>query len=488
MLLCLFFGEKKLRFLMCWVGALFLIVISFSAFFHYSAPLMGTILLLIGLFLIAAPFFIEIIRSFVSTLFEHILDIVRKKIKKSKKEHGMLEQFKKLSAGLKYCIFAPIILAALYLISIANLEYGYYTFVRIISLVALGIFIFMYCTELGSYLNFPNIATTVVLILFNPIAPIELSKTPWIVLDILSAVTMLAIAIYIICLHCYKPAKELEEREYRERREREERERKERQEKELAGIAYWKQVERARQERNAADIAYWNQEKKEQKQQIINKPSPDAEIAAFNLFKKKFEIAFTDPISLAEYLESVRERARQNPTETSSLALSSILVSVNTAIRIFDEEKDYSGNPLILPNRYVLLDFVIYACFGIRAQLCALCGRDFVMEYDEAFLALLPAFFYTHVNIYQSTLNQIINNRLDKYEELIAKHENYRGIEALVDFISKDILGDPMSPKIAIISADTSFRLTVALPSWLDVVAATMTSEIDEAAKNFPRQ
>ncbi len=214
------------------------IILASVASFRQSKIFLGIVFLIIGLLLLLAHpiikgiiMYLNIIRSTVRYANKHPKQTRKpkpaKKAPQKKRTPDMLEQFKKLSTELKYCIFAPIILAALYLISIANLEYGYYTFVRIMSLVALGIFIFMYCTELGSYLNFPSIAATVILILFNPIAPIELSKTPWIVLDILSAATMLAVTIYIICLHCYKPAKELEEQEYRERREREEHERQE---------------------------------------------------------------------------------------------------------------------------------------------------------------------------------------------------------------------------------------------------------------------
>ena len=107
---------------------------------------------------------------------------------------------------LKHCLGVCGVLSALYLIGIADLDYGYYTFLRVFSLVALGSLIFAYAIESDKLLTPITIVAGVVLILFNPILPIYLDKEVWMVLDIISAVVMLALAGYIIYQN-YKPNK-----------------------------------------------------------------------------------------------------------------------------------------------------------------------------------------------------------------------------------------------------------------------------------------
>ena len=114
-----------------------------------------------------------------------------------------MSENKKMSASIKYCILMPIVLAVLYLIGIADLAYGYYTFLRIFSLIFLGIFIVSYCMTCAdlnlSCLNFPNIAAGAVLILFNPLFPIYMDKDTWVIFDAISAVVMFVISIYVLC-------------------------------------------------------------------------------------------------------------------------------------------------------------------------------------------------------------------------------------------------------------------------------------------------
>lgn len=155
----------------------------------------------------------------------------------------MLDIFKNASGSVKYCIVTPAILAILYLVSIAKLEYGYYTFVRIFSLIALGAFLFMYwtasSTENKSFLSFPTITATVILILFNPILPLEFSKQVWTVLDVLSAIAMISISVFVFREH-EKTVLELERKE-RLQRERAKRERERVQEdKMLEILKKWK--------------------------------------------------------------------------------------------------------------------------------------------------------------------------------------------------------------------------------------------------------
>lgn len=111
----------------------------------------------------------------------------------------MLEKIKSASSQLKFCLVMPLVLALLYLIGAdGTLDYGYYTFIRVISLIMLGIFIFAYYSVRGTLLNFPSIAAIFVMVLFNPIAPIHMSSDTWAVLDVISAISLVAVSIYIL--------------------------------------------------------------------------------------------------------------------------------------------------------------------------------------------------------------------------------------------------------------------------------------------------
>lgn len=109
----------------------------------------------------------------------------------------MLEKIKAASTQIKFCLAMPLIMAVLYLIAIADLDYGYYTFLRIISLIMLGIFVFVYYGATESFLNFPCISAIFIIILFNPITPIYLDSSTWLILDLISAAVMFLITIYI---------------------------------------------------------------------------------------------------------------------------------------------------------------------------------------------------------------------------------------------------------------------------------------------------
>ncbi len=103
----------------------------------------------------------------------------------------------KMSNGVKYCLGVCGALCALYLIGVADLDYGYYTFLRIASLIALVSLILVYWSETVNALNPVTIIGGVILILFNPIFPIYLDKEIWVVLDIISAVSMIGLGGYI---------------------------------------------------------------------------------------------------------------------------------------------------------------------------------------------------------------------------------------------------------------------------------------------------
>ncbi len=105
---------------------------------------------------------------------------------------------KKPPAAFLYVTIMPILLAILYLIGTANMDYGYYTFIRIATLILLGIFLFAYMSYTDSFINFPNVTAIIIMILFNPITPIYLSKSVWIVFDIISAIVLVIDSLYIL--------------------------------------------------------------------------------------------------------------------------------------------------------------------------------------------------------------------------------------------------------------------------------------------------
>lgn len=116
------------------------------------------------------------------------------------------ENFKESSAGMKYCLIIPLVMMILFLIATGDLDYGYYTFLRIFSFVFLIIFVIAYCSATESFLAYPIIATGAIIILFNPINPISFEEDTWAVFDILSAVIMLSITIFIAIKIYKKPS------------------------------------------------------------------------------------------------------------------------------------------------------------------------------------------------------------------------------------------------------------------------------------------
>lgn len=104
----------------------------------------------------------------------------------------------KINSVTKFCIGMCLLLAVLFSVGIADLDYGYYVFLRIFTFVALAIIIFAYSLDHDSFLNLVNIVFLVIMILFNPFFPIYLDKELWVILDIVSAVCMIGIGIYVL--------------------------------------------------------------------------------------------------------------------------------------------------------------------------------------------------------------------------------------------------------------------------------------------------
>lgn len=88
----------------------------------------------------------------------------------------------------------PIVMIVLFLVSICNMQYGFYTFARIcVCILSLILAYDIYAFE-GSMLM---VAINVVIaILWNPIFPIYLEKHTWVDLDIIASVFQCVNGIY----------------------------------------------------------------------------------------------------------------------------------------------------------------------------------------------------------------------------------------------------------------------------------------------------
>ena len=102
---------------------------------------------------------------------------------------------------MKSCVKAfcsiCLLFAVLYLIATADLAYGYYTFIRVLSLFGMLVLGFLWLMIAEKPLSPIMIVLTVILVLFNPIIPIYLDKETWIVLDTISAFTLLVVGGYV---------------------------------------------------------------------------------------------------------------------------------------------------------------------------------------------------------------------------------------------------------------------------------------------------
>ena len=89
----------------------------------------------------------------------------------------------------------PLIIAAILFLSIAELHYGFYTFMRIVvpflSVIYL-FFAFMF-TDGFNLMHIPNI---LIVILWNPIVPVYLDKETWVVIDAIFGFCEIAMAVY----------------------------------------------------------------------------------------------------------------------------------------------------------------------------------------------------------------------------------------------------------------------------------------------------
>lgn len=89
----------------------------------------------------------------------------------------------------------PLIIAAILFISIAELPYGFYTFMRIfVPLLSVIYLFFAYmCKEKFSLMLIPNIIITM---LWNPIFPVYLDKETWVIIDAIAGISQIIMTFY----------------------------------------------------------------------------------------------------------------------------------------------------------------------------------------------------------------------------------------------------------------------------------------------------
>ena len=89
----------------------------------------------------------------------------------------------------------PLIIAIILFISIAELPYGFYTIMRIVVplLSAIYLFFAFIYTDGFRLMHIPNI---LIIILWNPIAPIYLDKETWVVIDAIAGISQIIMTFY----------------------------------------------------------------------------------------------------------------------------------------------------------------------------------------------------------------------------------------------------------------------------------------------------
>ena len=104
-----------------------------------------------------------------------------------------------MNINYKICSFISLILTVLFFISIFDLPYGFYTFMRILAFILSVIFIFLYYSERG-YFSPTLIPVIIIGILWNPIIPIYLTKNIWVILDLIAAITEGVLSFHTLCI------------------------------------------------------------------------------------------------------------------------------------------------------------------------------------------------------------------------------------------------------------------------------------------------
>ena len=89
----------------------------------------------------------------------------------------------------------PLIIAAILFISIAELPYGFYTFMRIVVPILSAIYLFCAYAEKEEF-NLMMIPNILIVILWNPIFPVYLDKDTWIIIDLAAGICQIITAVY----------------------------------------------------------------------------------------------------------------------------------------------------------------------------------------------------------------------------------------------------------------------------------------------------
>lgn len=89
----------------------------------------------------------------------------------------------------------PIIIAIVLFISIADLPYGFYTFMRIVVPLLSVIYLYFAYMDKEEF-NLMLIPNIIITILWNPILPVYMDKGTWVLIDIIAGVVEIIVAIY----------------------------------------------------------------------------------------------------------------------------------------------------------------------------------------------------------------------------------------------------------------------------------------------------
>ena len=99
------------------------------------------------------------------------------------------DPYRVLTENMKYL---NIILAAVLLLCLAPMPYGYYTFVRFVSMVAFGVMAYRYYVQhkIALTITFASLA-----LLFQPLIKIALGRTMWNIVDVSVAVLLVVLVV-----------------------------------------------------------------------------------------------------------------------------------------------------------------------------------------------------------------------------------------------------------------------------------------------------
>lgn len=102
-----------------------------------------------------------------------------------------------MTNNFKICACTSLTLAILFIVSVFNLPYGFYTFMRVFTLILSALYIFYYYNETEKF-SLTFIPVLAIGILWNPIAPIYMDKNTWVIFDYIAAIIELSIFVYIM--------------------------------------------------------------------------------------------------------------------------------------------------------------------------------------------------------------------------------------------------------------------------------------------------